>query len=218
MFPTCCYSRRGPSSAAQGHGGWAPSDAPRQPLFPCCVFSSFFCIAPCILPLEVLGGVGLVLCQLADLGGGIPQSHVVSTLNLEVAVDPDALGVLEEGEGWHRRDLVLLGEGGDAVDVDLGKGEEFGDRVLRRQLFVLGRDGLARWAPIGVEVGNDILRRLEQRLELVRRVDVLDGAAHGGWMRWVLVVSVVFGSVVFWELGPIVRQGQDSRRWSQESR
>lgn len=66
----------------------------------------------------------------------------------------------------------------DAIDVDLGKGEEVGDGEGLRKLGIHGRNGLARPAPVGVEVSDDVLGCVEEVRKLLGRVDVLDAVRH----------------------------------------
>lgn len=94
--------------------------------------------------------------------------------------DGRGLAAGEEHEGGHGRDGVPLGDGGDVVDVDLGEGEAAREAGGGGHLGVQRRDGLARRAPVGVEVGDDVGVGREEGGELVGRGDVVDGAGGGG--------------------------------------
>lgn len=72
----------------------------------------------------------------------------------------------------------MLGDLLNAIDVDLGKGEEVRNGERLRELGIHGRNGLARPAPVGVEVSDDVLGRVEESRKLLGRVDVLDAVRH----------------------------------------
>lgn len=120
------------------------------------------------------GGSSLLLGQTAHLLGSGPQAVGIGALDHDGTVNGDLLAVLEEEEGGHGGDTVVLGDLLDAVDVDLGKGEEVGNGEGLRELGIHGRNGLARPAPVGVEVSDDVLGRVEESRKLLGRVDVLD--------------------------------------------
>ena len=127
-----------------------------------------------------MGSLKLVLRNPAHLLGGQLEAVRVGAADHSRAVDGDLVAVLEKEEGGHGGDAVLARHGLDVVDVDLGEGEVVGDAVLLGPLRIQRRDLLARSAPVGVEVGNDVLRRSEEGVELGLRGDVLDGVGHFG--------------------------------------
>ncbi|KAL2128011.1 hypothetical protein VTI74DRAFT_9843 [Chaetomium olivicolor] len=112
------------------------------------------------------GSLGLLLCQLPHLLGSGVQAREIRALYYRVAVDRDLLPVLEEHEGGHGGDAVLLSDRTHVVDVDLSEGEEAGDRPLRRHRDEVWRDGLAGPAPVGIEIDDDVARGREERVEL----------------------------------------------------
>lgn len=139
---------------------------------------SYFVFFPYFRTSRRASGISLLLGQTAHLLGGSPQAVDIGALDHDGTVDGDLLAVLKEQEGGHGRDTVVLGNLLDAVDVDLGKGEEVGDGEGLCELGVHGRNGLARPAPVGVEVGDDVLGRVEESRKLLGRVDVLDAVRH----------------------------------------
>ena len=138
-------------------------------IFPICMY---FCLL-----LSSSGG-GLFLGEPRHLLSGLVEAGQVGALDHGLAVDSNLVPVLEEEEGGHGRDAVLDGDGLDVVDVDLGEGEEARNREGARHLGVMGSDGLARPAPVGVKVGDYVAGRLEELIELAVRRDVLDGVGH----------------------------------------
>lgn len=78
------------------------------------------------------------------------------------------LATLEEEEGRHSRDAVLGRDFADLVNVDL---KELDVGVLGAQFLNGGRDGLARAAPLGMEVDDDeVLRVGDLLLPVLRAV------------------------------------------------
>lgn len=124
------------------------------------------------------GGGGLLLGELPHLLNSQIQARQVGALDHCLAVDGNLVALLEEEEGGHGGDAVFLGDGLYVIDVDLGKGKKAGDREGRGHLGKVGIDELARAAPVGVEVGDDILVRREEVVELLVRANVLDLIGH----------------------------------------
>lgn len=68
------------------------------------------------------------------------------------------LSVLEQQKGRHGADAQLLGYIGAVIDIELDKADV---AKLVAELLDLGRNGLARAAPLGKGVDDDELRRLD---------------------------------------------------------
>jgi hypothetical protein len=86
----------------------------------------------------------------------------------------DLVSVLEHEEGGDTTDAELLGEVRDFVGVELDKGVLVRDLILVGVLLEEGGDGLARAAPGGVGLEEDIGVRLEELVELSLGGDFLD--------------------------------------------
>lgn len=134
------------------------------------------------------GGGSLLLGELPHLLNSQIQARQVGALDHCLAVDGNLVALLEEEEGGHGGDAVFLGDRLYVIDVDFGKGKKAGDREGRSHLGKVGIDELARAAPVGVEVGDDILVRREEVVELLVRANVLDLIGHfeignGLWER-----------------------------------
>lgn len=126
-----------------------------------------------------------LLCQSAQLLSGSAQAAGVGALDHGLAVDSNLLAVLEEEECGHGGDAVAGGNLAYVVDVDLGKGEGVLGGVLVGESLVDGSDGLARGAPVGVEVDGDVGVGGEERVEVLGSLDVVDvvDAHFGGDVR-----------------------------------
>ena len=86
----------------------------------------------------------------------------------------DLLSVLKHEEGGDTADAELLGEVGDFVGVELDKGVLVRDLILVGVLLEEGGDGLARAAPGGVGLDEDIWVRLDELVELSLGGDFMD--------------------------------------------
>ena len=104
---------------------------------------------------EARKAAGLARLELGDRGlDGIDAG----TDDLEVLLD---LTVLEELEGRHGAHALLAGNVLELVDVDL---DEADVRVLASERDDLGRDDLARAAPLRVEVDHELEREKEKQM------------------------------------------------------
>lgn len=86
----------------------------------------------------------------------------------------DGRAVLEDHEGRHGAHAVLRGDVAQLVDVDLGKGDALGLRVLGGEGFEGRRDHLAGPAPVGVDC--------ETRRGCVLAIVLEGGGGH--WTQW----------------------------------
>jgi len=121
----------------------------------------------------------------------------------------DLLAVLEDEEGGHGADRVLLGGLGDLVDVDL---EEARVGVVVREFDNLGSDDLAGTAPGGEEVDDHHAGLVEGGIEVGLRGEVVDTGRHVGRVLAGLecVVVCVCGAVGESVCGGDSRPGEGS--------
>jgi hypothetical protein len=123
----------------------------------------------------------LLLCKSTELLSGSAEAAGIGALNHGLAVDSDLLAVLEEEERGHSSDAIADSKLLDVVDVDLGKGQGVLGGVLVGEGLVDRGDGLARRAPVGVEVDSDVGVGGEERVEVLGGLDVVEVvAAHFG--------------------------------------
>jgi hypothetical protein len=115
----------------------------------------------------------LLLRQSAQLISRCAQAPWICSSNQSLTVHSDLLAVLEEHEGWHRRDLVRLSDILCLVYIDLGEPEHTRDAVFFRKIGVYWRDRFAWSTPVCVEVDGDVGGVREELLELRGGVDMV---------------------------------------------